>query len=142
MPHKLLMVDDSAGDLLLVRVALEDAGIVVDFHSAADGLLAKEYLIRLAESGHQLPHAILLDLNMPRMDGGKLLKWIISSKAHRAIPVIIYTSSNDGKERAQCMEMGATDYWVKSSSYGDFGRMVTRLVGYMDATQVRLGGGG
>lgn len=139
MPHNLLMIDDSAGDLLLVRVALEDAGTVVDFHSAADGLLGKEHLQQLVESGRQLPHAILLDLNMPRMDGRQLLKWIISSQAHCAIPVIIYTSSNDGKERAQCMEMGASDYWVKSASFGDFGRMVPRLVRFMDGTQVRFG---
>ncbi len=130
-PH-LLMVDNSDGDLYLVRIALEDAGIEVEFDTALDGLFGQDHLKRLVEAGSPLPKAVLIDLNMPRMDGRQLLEWIRSSTAHRAMPVIIFTSSNDAKERAQCMGMGATDYWVKPTSFKDYSRMVARLVVYLE----------
>ena len=130
-PH-LLMVDDSDGDLSLVRIALEEAGVDVEFTTALDGLLGQEHLQRLAEAGDPLPTVVLVDLNMPRMDGRKLLEWIRSSKAHQAIPVIIFTTSNDAKERTRCMGIGATDYWVKPSSFVDYSRMVARLAVFLD----------
>jgi len=128
-PH-LLMVDDSDGDLCLVRIALEDAGIEVEFDTALDGLLGQDHLKQLVEAGGPLPKAALIDLNMPRMDGRQLLKWIRSSKALRSMAVIMFTSSNDAKERTHCMGMGATDYWVKPSTFEDYSRMVARLVVY------------
>lgn len=130
-PH-LLMVDDSDGDLSLVRIALEDAGIEVEFDTALDGLLGQAHLKQLVEAGSPLPKAVLIDLNMPRMDGRQLLKWIRSSKALRSMAVIMFTSSNDAKERTQCMGMGATDYWVKPSNFENYGRLVARLVVYFD----------
>ncbi len=125
------MVDDSDGDLQLVRIALEEAGIEVEFDTARDGLFGQDHLKRLVEAGSPLPKAVLIDLNMPRMDGRQLLKWIRSSKALRAMPVIIFTSSNDAKERTHCMGMGATDYWVKPTTFEDYSRMVARLVVYL-----------
>jgi len=133
MPNKphLLMVDDSDGDRSLVRIALEDAGIEVEFDTALDGLLGQGHLKQLVEAGSPLPKAVLIDLNMPRMDGRQLLEWIRSSKALRALPVIIFTSSNDAKERTHCMGMGATDYWVKPTRFPDYSRMVARLAVYL-----------
>ncbi len=130
-PH-LLMVDDSEGDLILVRIALENAGIKVEFDTAPDGLFGQDHLKQLVEAGSPLPKVVLLDLNMPRMDGRQLLKWIRSSKALRAMPVIMFTSSNDAKERTDCMGMGATDYWVKQTTFEDYSRLVARLVVYFE----------
>ena len=130
-PH-LLMVDDSGGDLMLVRIALENAGIEVEFDTALNGLIGQEHLKQLVEAGGPLPKAVLLDLNMPRMDGRQLLKWIRSSKALQAIPVIMFTSSNDALERTHCMKMGATDYWVKPTKFEDYSSMVARLAVYFE----------
>ena len=130
-PH-LLMVDDNDGDLCLVRIALENAGIEVEFDTALNGLIGQDHLKQLVEAGGPLPKAVLLDLNMPRMDGRQLLKWIRSAKALQAMPVIMFTSSNDAKERTHCMGMGATDYWVKPTRFEDYSRMVARLVVYFE----------
>jgi len=130
-PH-LLMVDDSGGDLMLVRIALESAVFEFEFEfdTALDGLIGQDHLKQLLETGSQLPKIVLLDLNMPRMDGRQLLEWIRSLKALQAMPVIMFTSSNDAKERSQCMGMGATDYWVKPSTFEDYSRLVARLAVY------------
>ena len=132
-PH-LLMVDDNGGDLGLVRIALDDARIDVAFDTAADGLHGQALLQRLVEDGQTLPKVILLDLNMPRMDGRRLLVWIRSSEVYRALPVIVFTSSHDAKERTVCMAMGATDYWAKPSTLEGYSQLVAHLVPYLTAT--------
>lgn len=132
-PH-LLMVDDNDGDLGLVRIALDDSRIDVAFDTAADGLHGQALLQRLVDDGQTLPKVILLDLNMPRMDGRQLLAWIRSSEVYRALPIIVFTSSHNAKEQTACMAMGATDYRVKPSTLEGYRQLVAHLVPYLTAT--------
>ncbi len=86
-----LLVEDDPGDVLLVTEALERAETPPDLHVAGDGQEAIDFLQR---PGRPRPDLILLDLNMPRLDGRQTLVRIKADHGLRAIPVVVFTTSD------------------------------------------------
>ena len=90
-----LLVDDDPGDLLIITDALEATGKSRAIHVARDGQEALDFLRREGEhSAAPRPDMILLDLNMPRMDGREALAVIKADDQLRSIPVVVLTTSN------------------------------------------------
>jgi CheY-like chemotaxis protein len=115
------MVDDDEDDCFLVEAALKDACIHCTFRCVNDGLEIMDYLQR---NGHfhdpevaPLPDIILLDLNMPKMDGRQVLKLLKKDPRFRAIPVIILTTSRSDEDVKACYDLGANSYITKQSSF-------------------------
>ncbi|MCE9563673.1 MAG: hybrid sensor histidine kinase/response regulator [Planctomycetes bacterium] len=102
-----LVVDDSPSVRRFVAGQLRDAGL--NAHTAKDGLDALDVL----HHTERLPDVVLLDVEMPRMDGYELLSTIRANPAHRHIPVVMLTSRAGDKHRSKAMELGATAYLVK-----------------------------
>ncbi|HZS05625.1 MAG TPA: response regulator [Blastocatellia bacterium] len=92
---------------------------------ARDGLEALEYLQNSATT----PDLLLLDLEMPRMDGYQLLAALRSQPAWRNLPVVIVTTQAGDAQRQRVMELGATDYLVKPYQDGALASLISRLVG-------------
>lgn len=116
----ILVCDDDHDDQMLIEHAFEEACIDVDFRFTGDGVELAEYLQKSNVDGKSpCPDIILLDLNMPRMDGSKTLEWIKSHSQHRAIPVVIYTTSRDQVEIQRCYRAGANSFMTKCSSFED-----------------------
>ena len=80
--------------------------------NAINGIEALEFL----ETTKRLPDVIVIDINMPAMDGRACLKAIKSDARFSAIPVIIYSTSRDPRDIAICMQLGATDYLMKPNT--------------------------
>ncbi|MCE0536530.1 response regulator [Kineosporia rhizophila] len=90
-----LLVEDDPGDVLMITEALERASTPPDLHVAGDGQAALEFLRREGpHAGAPRPDLIVLDLNMPRLDGREALTAIKSEERLRAIPVVVFTTSD------------------------------------------------
>ena len=117
----LMMVDDDEDDCLLVQEAIRDACVDCAFHSVQDGAELWDYLNHKGHYGERAtaprPDIILLDLNMPRMDGREVLELLKADRRFRGIPVIILTTSRDSEDVKLCYHLGANSYVTKQSSF-------------------------
>jgi CheY-like chemotaxis protein len=95
----ILLVDDNEGDVLLTKEALEEAKIVNRISVAYDGMQALRFLKKEPPFTHQeSPDLILLDINLPRMDGTEVLSIIKSDPELKRIPVIMLTTSSSERD--------------------------------------------
>lgn len=108
----ILYVDDDSDDRQLFIESLRTMDDQVICVTARDGIEALDYLKK-----NHLPDVIFLDINMPLMDGKKCLAEIRGNEKTSALPVIIFTTSNDPGERGECEVLGATDFVRKPVSY-------------------------
>ena len=109
---RVLCVDDNEIDAELVRRLMGrlDASVIVDRADDGDDALAH---LEAAEAAGTLPQLVLLDLNMPRMDGHECLAGIRARPAWDAVPVVILTTSMRVSDRERAASGGAADYLVK-----------------------------
>jgi CheY-like chemotaxis protein len=117
----LVMVDDDEDDCLLVEAALYEALLKCDFHCVEDGLEMMDFLNcsgRFQDpASAPRPDIILLDLNMPRMNGIAVLEKVKTDPRFRAIPVIVLTTSREDEDVVACYELGANTYITKQPSF-------------------------
>lgn len=114
MTMHVLLVEDSPGDVRLTREALRDATVSLELHVASDGVEAMAFLRREGEhAGAPRPDLILLDLNLPRMDGREVLSLIKSDENFRAIPTIILTTSDAEGDIVKSYQLQANSYLSK-----------------------------
>jgi chemotaxis family two-component system response regulator Rcp1 len=127
--NRILLAEDNDGDVFLVRRALEKRGLPHELVLAHNG---EEALIWLdhhcgEKNGNARPDLILLDLNLPRVDGGQLLSHIRKSDSFSRTPVIVLTSSDSPKDRQMALDLGANLYFRKPTdlaSFMDLGRII------------------
>lgn len=113
-PIDVLLVEDSPGYVRLTREALRDAHVDLALHVASDGLEAMEFLGREGRfSGAPRPNLILLDLNLPKLDGREVLEAIKGHPSLRSIPVIILTTSESPADVIRSYRLQANCYITK-----------------------------
>ena len=116
-PCIILMADDDQEDCMLARIAFEKAAIGGEMFFVGDGRELMEYLNNggeyISEGKAPRPDLILLDLNMPRMDGRTALREIKSDLRLKGIPVIILTTSRQERDVKFCLDTGACDFKTK-----------------------------
>lgn len=116
-PVPILMADDDEDDRLLTKEALEESKLTNPIYFVRDGQELLDYLNREApytdDTAYPMPGLILLDLNMPRLDGKKALKIIKGDAKLKHIPVVVMTTSNQDVEALKSYELGANSYIVK-----------------------------
>ena len=116
----ILMADDDADDRLMVKDAFADNNIINPIVFVEDGEQLIDYLFRsgkFQDSSHALPGMILLDLNMPKIDGREALNKIKSSHQHRHIPVIVFTTSKAQEDMVRMYKSGVNSFIVKPVTY-------------------------
>jgi len=118
---KLLLVEDNPVDVDLVQESFEEAKIIVDLDICHNGIEALEYL----ES--TIPDIILLDLNMPKMDGREFLERIKLDEKLKSIPVVILTTSEAHEDILKSYELQASAYLSKPVRYDNFVEMMKRF---------------
>jgi CheY-like chemotaxis protein len=126
-----LLVEDEPADAHLVRLAFEEGKVLADLHHVQDGVEAFEFLRR--EHGHAqapAPDLILLDLNMPRMDGRQFLQKIKADAALHKIPVVVLTTSDAERDMLDSYDHFAAGYIVKPVDVDDFVRIVRGIGDY------------
>ena len=125
---QILLVEDSPGDVRLTREAFRDANPDVHMEVANDGVEAMEFLRKNAADEHaQPPDLILLDLNMPRMDGRQVLAEIKSDRVLRSIPTIILTTSEAEADIPKSYQLQANAYVTKPVQLDEFEDLVRSI---------------
>jgi CheY-like chemotaxis protein len=124
VPIKVLLVEDDPGDALLVREALADDERVDEISVASDGVYALE---QLNDSERPLPDLILLDLNLPRMDGRELLAEIKREPKFAPIPVVVLTTSDAEADVLRSYELHANAFVTKPRDLNRFLNVVREI---------------
>jgi CheY-like chemotaxis protein len=133
----ILLIEDDEVDVMTVKRALQDLKVTNQLVSIGDGEDAIEYL--RTESATK-PCIILLDLNMPKMDGGEFLKIVKANKALKKIPVVILTTSNSERDVIESFERGAAGYMVKSVDYEKFVETIKAIDQYWTLSKLPSNG--
>jgi chemotaxis family two-component system response regulator Rcp1 len=124
-PIEILLVEDNPGDVRLTREALKEGKVINHMANVDDGIAALEYLRQEGEFAAALrPDIILLDLNLPRLDGRELLAIIKNDKGLRRIPVVILTTSKAEEDIVKSYDLHANCYITKPVDLEQFIRVV------------------
>jgi two-component system, chemotaxis family, response regulator Rcp1 len=127
-PAQVLLVDDSPGDVRLTREAFRDADSSVVLSVATDGVEAMAFLRREgAYVAAPRPDFILLDLNLPRMDGREVLAQIKKDDGLRTIPTVILTTSDSDTDIVRSYELNANAYLRKPVTLEAFESLVRSI---------------
>ncbi|QFT55992.1 response regulator [Microbulbifer sp. THAF38] len=117
----IILADDDKDDQLLTREALEESLVKSELSIVDDGVELLSFLKREGEYEHlsnePLPDLILLDLNMPRMDGRQALAAIKADPDFRRIPVVILTTSKAEEDMFKSYDLGAASYLSKPVTF-------------------------
>ena len=134
----LLMAEDDPEDRLLAERAFSRSGVNCELRTVEDGRQLMDYLNRCGDyadpAASPTPAMILLDLNMPVMDGQEVLTQLKASECLRGIPVVVLTTSSADADVKRCYDLGASSYIVKPASPARFSKLVEDLWRYWSAT--------
>ena len=138
MPIEVLLVEDSPGDVRLTREAFRDADRSIHLSVASDGVEAMAFLRR--EGAHvdaPRPDLILLDLNLPKMDGREVLAHIKDDESLRLIPTVILTTSDSEADVVKSYQLQANCYLSKPVQLDAFESLVKSINDFW-LTKVKL----
>lgn len=128
MPIEVLLVEDSPGDVRLTQEAFRDANKSMRLHVASDGVEAMAFLRHQGAHIHApRPDLILLDLNLPKMDGRQVLVHIKQDDSLRIIPVVILTTSEAEADILKSYELRANCYLSKPMQLDAFESLVKSI---------------
>lgn len=127
-PFKLVMIEDDEGHALLIQKNLKRAGIANTIVHLSDGSMAVDYFFseKAALQDHEKT-LILLDLNLPHIDGYEILSKLKADERTKRIPVIILTTTDNPKEIDHCYELGCNVYIIKPVEYDNFSEAIRKL---------------
>jgi CheY-like chemotaxis protein len=125
---EVLLVEDSPGDVLLTREAFDHANDRIRLHVATDGVEAMAFL-RKEDTNADAPRPdfILLDLNMPKMDGREVLAAIKADQGLKSIPTVILTTSEAESDIVRSYELQANCYLTKPVQLDEFEGLVKSI---------------
>ena len=127
-PIEILLVEDDPGDVLMTREALEDSKVINNLHVVDNGEEAVAFLRR--EGGNTeapRPDLVLLDLNLPRLDGREVLAQIKNDPDLRRIPVVVLTTSEAEEDVLRSYDLHANAYVTKPVDFESFAKVVRQV---------------
>jgi len=113
----ILLVEDDEVDAMIIQRAMDEIKVTNPLHIAGDG---EQALAHLRDPRQVKPCLILLDLNMPRMDGIEFLRAAKGDEVMRRIPVVVLTSSQEDQDRLDGFSLGIAGYMAKPVDYEQF----------------------
>ncbi len=120
-PIDILLVEDSPADVRLTREALKEARVLNTLHVVQDGMAALAFLRREGQyAGSPRPALVLLDLNLPKMDGREVLAKIKQDESLKRIPVVVLTTSRAEEDIIRSYDLHANAYITKPVDLAQF----------------------
>jgi len=135
--NPILLVEDDNVDVMAVERALKDLKIKNQLVSTANGEEALEYL---KNNGNKKPCIILLDLNMPKMNGIEFLKIVKADKTLKKIPIVILTTSSQQQDIVESFQLSVAGYIVKSIDYAKFAKAISTINQYWTLSKLPSNG--
>lgn len=127
---QIVMIEDDEGHAKLIEKNLRRAGIMNEIKHIDNGRVAADYLLNRGEfagSRESAPMLILLDLNLPELDGFQILEMIKNDERTKLIPVIILTTTDNPKEIERGYALGCNVYVTKPVEYESFAESIRKL---------------
>jgi len=126
---RIVVADDDLDDHELIQRGLSDCRVRVEVSAVYNGLQLMDYLLKRQAYRNikETPDLILVDLNMPLMDGFDVLKEIKATPHLRHIPVYVVTTSRSKDHREQALNLGAAGFYSKGSSSKDIRRIMAEI---------------
>ena len=122
---EILLVEDNPDDAELTRIAFAEAGGEYDLRVVADGAAAVAYLQRCTPA--ELPALVLLDLNLPKLNGREVLQAIRAEPATRSLPVVVLTTSDEPFDIEATYALGVNSYIRKPVDFEQFVAAVKQI---------------
>jgi two-component system response regulator len=130
-PAEILLVEDNENDVILTRRAFKDAELAIKLHHVQDGEQCMAFLRKQGQyAAAPTPDIILLDLNMPRMDGREVLAEISGDENLRHLPVVILTTSSAEQEILKMYKLRCSSYIIKPVDLEQFVRVIRLFSDY------------
>lgn len=136
----ILLADDDAEDAFTVRRGFQKSDLDFEIMHVSDGEELLEFLNAVEakqadepdedSDGPRAPDLVLLDINMPRLNGFEVLDRMRASPEFSAVPVVILTSSSNDADVTHCYRLGARSYFVKPLTLGEMSDFVDSIVNY------------
>ncbi|MAN27720.1 MULTISPECIES: response regulator [Mesonia] len=137
MKHKLriLLIEDDMIEVMKVNRTISSLKLPHEVIEVGNGEEALDYL----KSENAYPDIILLDLNMPKMNGVEFLNILRNDEVLRYLPTIILTTSSNQKDILECYKAGVAGYMVKPLKYEDYVKKLTYLLEYWSVNELIKG---
>ncbi len=132
-PIEILLIEDNEGDILLTRKAFEQGKISNHLSIARDGKEGVDFLLKQGKYTDvevPTPDLILLDLNMPKMNGIEFLDYIKNIEQFKKIPVIVLTTSDSDEDVIKSYNLHASSYIKKPVDFNQFVEIIRNLQNY------------
>ncbi len=130
-PVKILLVEDNPGDIRLTKEALREGKVYNEMHVATDGLEALAFLRQKGQYANApRPDVVLLDLNLPLMNGVEVLAEIKADHHLKRIPVIVLTTSEDERDILKSYDLHANAYVTKPVDLERFIEIIEQIEGF------------
>jgi len=133
----ILLAEDNAVDVMIVERAFKDLNIKNQLVCTGNGEEALEYL---KNDSNKKPCIILLDLNMPKMNGIEFLKIVKADKVLKKIPVIVLTTSSQQRDIVESFKLSIAGYIVKSVDYSKFTQAISTINMYWTLSELPTNG--
>lgn len=134
----LLLIEDSDDHAELAEFHINDYSQDIFVNRLQDGAEAMSYLESLEQSDQSLPWLVLLDLKLPKYDGHEILAKIKKSVRLVEIPVVIFSTSNSGKDIKHALAAYANSYIVKPMEADQYGAVISQILRYWEMDQHHL----
>lgn len=135
---EILLVEDSASDVLITRAAFDRARVLVNMHHVENGAECMAFLRKEGEYADvPTPDLILLDLNMPVMDGREVLAELVRDQDLNHLPVVVLTTSEDERDVLSMYKLRCSSYITKPVDLGEFIQVVQNVTDHWFKVVVR-----
>ncbi|MBM3216099.1 response regulator [Candidatus Poribacteria bacterium] len=131
-----LLIEDNPGDVRLVQEAFAECEAPCTIQVVSDGARALETIRSRAQCNGAMPNLVILDLNLPKMNGLEVLREIKQEPALRTIPVIVLTSSRDARDIRAAYDAHANAYVVKPHDFDQLARSLLAVSDFWMSTAV------
>jgi len=141
----ILLAEDDPGHTRLIEKNLRRANIKNEIAFATNGQEALDYLFcegAYAHNKHASHLLVMLDLNMPVLDGYQVLERMKNDERTKRIPVVVLTTTDDAREVARCYELGCNVYVTKPVDYEQFSDAIRKLGLFLSVVTIPDGVGG
>jgi CheY-like chemotaxis protein len=122
-PITVLIIDDDEDDRFFMEQAFKTDSPTTQLYSTPDGQQALDLL----SSVYPLPDVVILDLNMPGLNGFEVLERLKQSTRYQQIPVVILTTSDASDDQEQCRQLGATEFITKPTTFSGLSDIAERI---------------
>ena len=130
-PAEVLLVEDNDNDVELTCQGFKRAKLLVNLHCVRDGEQCLAFLRKQGEyTGVPTPDLILLDLNMPKVNGREVLAEMMRDEKLKSLPVVVLSTSEEGEEILKMYQMRCSSYIVKPVDFDQFLKVVRAIADY------------